>query len=204
MVKALGLAALFSLIICARLNAQQPEPAGENLLRLQGTDATSGIHYLKLILLLKPLDAHANAAPEALPRFTVECWEQSSKRSLHWLVRFDGSPSFDFQPPSTSTASDPNPKPNPSTDLKMRFEGYMRSPEFKRQWEKLPTGELRYRNPGLYSSNLDDPRFFLRWLTSLPNLRVGFLKPAPGHPKELVFPTQPLLDIVKKADLCQP
>jgi hypothetical protein len=186
------------------IGARQPESIGENLLRLEGTDPVSGIRYQKLILLLKSQDAPADTDPGSLPRFTMECREQAGRRTLHWLVRFDGSPDFDFQRPRIFSANDPNSLPNPNTNLKMRFEGYIRSEEFKRQWEILPTGELHYRNPGLDSSNLDDPRHFLAWLTSLPDLRIGYAKPVTGQVRELIFPTKPLLDAMKKSNFCEP
>ena len=186
-------------------SAQTPEPAGPNLLRLEGTDPASGIHYLKLILVLPPEGAAAaDADPGALPRFTMECREKSGKRSLHWLVRFTGSPDFAFQPPFLSTPEHPYPPANPNVQLRMRFEGYKKSQEFKRQWEQLPTGELIYRNSGLDSANMEDPSYFLTWLTSLPNLRIGYIKPVSNQPAELVFPTQPLLALLRKIDLCQP
>jgi hypothetical protein len=150
----------------------------------------------------------ADAKPESEPRFTMECREQNGKRSLHWLVRFDGSPDFAFQRPLVSTNANPNPAPNPSVNLKMRFEGYMRSEEFKRQWEALPTGELHYRNPGLGSANLDDPRHFMQWLTSLPSIRLTFVKPQQrpnnAEPVELLFALKPLLDAMTKTAACQP
>ena len=186
------------------LYSQQPEPIGDNLLRLEGSDQPTSIHYQKLILLLKPPDAPASLTPENLPRFTMECDEKSGHRSLHWLLRFDGSPDFAFAPPPQPTPQEPLPKPNPSTNLKMRFEGYIHSGEFKRQWEILPTGEFQYRNPGMGSSNLDDPRHFMQWLTSLPNLRISYAKPIPGQTRELVFPAKPLLDEIKKENFCQP
>jgi hypothetical protein len=86
----------------------------------------------------------------------------------------------------------------------MRFEGYMRSEEFKRQWEQFPTGELHYLNSGFGSANMEDPRHFLQWLTSLPNLRIAYVKPLSGQPSELVFPTKPLLDLIKKLNFCEP
>ncbi len=194
---------LGTVFVTAGAQAPSPELAGENLLRLEGTEPLSGIRYLKFILLARTAETRS-AAPDGLPRFTMECREQRGKRSLHWLVRFDGSADFAFQPPVISTKEDPNPARNPSLDLKMRFEGYMKSQEFKRQWERLPTGELHYRNSGFQSANMEDPRYFMRWLTSLPNLRIGYLKPIAGQTSELVFATQPLLDAVRKADLCQP
>ena len=111
---------------------------------------------------------------------------------------------MNFSDPFNPLRTRPYPPPVPLLDLKMRFEGYMRSQEFKRQWEQLSSGELHYRNPGMQSANLDDPRYFERWLISLPNLRIGYAHAVQGQPKELIFPTQPLLELVKKADLCQP
>lgn len=191
-----------------RSQAQQPEPVGDNLLRVEGTDRDSGIHYTRYIALLRNADIPANASADSLPRFTLECREQSNKRTLHWLVRFDGSGDYAFQRPPVALSPTGFPVQYPTVQLKMRFEGYMRSEEFKRQWERFPTGELHYRNPGVRSGNLDDAQHFMAWLTSLPNLRIGYVKPpenlAPGAPKELVFPLKPVLDAVKKAAFCQP
>jgi hypothetical protein len=181
-------------------DAQTPETVGENLLRIEGTDAASGTRFVRLILLLRTGDA----VPESVPRFTVECQERNRRRSMNWLIRFDGSPDFAFQKPFVATNDDLFPPQNPTAELKMRFEGYMRSQEFKRKWEVLPGGELRYRNPGAGSPNLDDPRHFTVWLNSLPDLRIGYVKPVAGQPGELVFQTKPLLELVKKAELCQP
>jgi hypothetical protein len=198
---ALFAVAMLALSTLRPIAAQKLESAGENILRLEGTDPTSGIHYLRLILLLNTPE---NPAPETQPRFTMECWERHSKGSLHWTVRFDGSNSFDFTPPVESTPDNPNPTPNRNVNLRMRFEGYMNSHDFKREWEVLPSGEFRYRNSGLGSANLDDPRYFMTWLASLPNLRIGFAKQAPNQGKDIVFPLKPLLDLVNKSALCQP
>jgi hypothetical protein len=190
------------LFLTLRSNAQVPEPVADNLLRLEGTDSVSGIHYVKLISLLRTPDAPGVQAGD-VPRFTMECREQNGKRSLHWLVRFDGSSDFAFQRPLTSTSSEPNPTPNPSVTLRMRFEGYIKSEEFKRQWEVLPTGELRYRNPGIGSTNLDDPRHFTQWLNSLPSIRLAYARQRVAGPTELLFPLKPLLDEARKAHFCE-
>jgi hypothetical protein len=206
--KDLLLLATLALPASTLCRAQAPEAIGDHLLRLDGTDPVSRIHYTKLISLLESADTPTNAGPESLPRFTLECREQNGKRSLHWLVRFDGNPDFAFQRPLMSTSADPNPTPNPSVLLKMRFEGYMKSEEFKRQWEVLPTGELHYRNPGMGSANLDEARHFMQWLTSLPSIRLSYVRPQQRHdssqPAELLFALKPLLDFAKKTDFCQP
>jgi hypothetical protein len=202
---ALAALALFTVSLWSgRAFAQQPEPIAENLLRLDGTDQESGIHYQKLILLLKSPSDPSHATPDTLPRFTMECREHAGKRTLHWLIRFTGSPDFAFQRPKVLSANDPGSVPNPSTNLKMRFEGYTRSEEFKRQWEVLPTGELHYRNPGFGSSNLDDPRHFLQWLKSLPNLRISSTKSGSGQAGELFFSMNSLLNEMTKSNFCEP
>jgi hypothetical protein len=196
-------------LFCARLlPAQQPEVVGENLLRLEGTDPDSGNHYLRLILLLKDpnsLNVPADkATPEMLPRFTMECREKDGKHSLFWFLRFDGSPDFAYTPVYKPQPGVPYFLRNPDIDVKMRFEGYQNSGWFKTQWEKLPSGELRYRNYGFTTSNLQNPVYYLTWLKSLPNLHFMLAKPTQSLPKDLVFPTKPLLDLMKQSPICQP
>jgi hypothetical protein len=193
---------VLSLVVFSAL-AQEPAPVSvsDNLLRLEGTDPLTHIHYIKLIALLRPSPDLPTAS---LPRFTFECRELAGKRSLHWLVRLTGSPDFAFQPPPQAPSSGTFPVEYPNATLKMRFEGYIKSQDFKRQWEILPTGEFHYRNPGMNSSNLDDPRHFLPWLASLPGLRIGPAKPVSGQPADLLFPLQPLLALVKSTDFCPP
>jgi hypothetical protein len=202
--KFLMAAAVIVLLARTLCYAQTPETIGDHLLRLEGTDPVSGIHYTRLISLLQTNDAPGVQA-ENMPRFTMECRNQNGKQSMHWLVRFDGSPDFSFQRPIVSTNADPNPAPNPSVMLKMRFEGYIKSEEFKRQWEVLPTGELHYRNSGMGSSNMDDARHFMQWLNSLPSIRLSYAKARPGMsgPKELFFPLKPLLDVARKTHFCE-
>jgi hypothetical protein len=71
----------------------------------------------------------------------------------------------------------------------------MRSEGFKRQWEQFPTGELHFCSSGFGSANMEDPRHLLQWLTSLPNLRIAYVKPLPDQPGELVLPIKSLLDL---------
>jgi hypothetical protein len=51
---------------------------------------------------------------------------------------------------------------------------------------------------------MDTPRYFLTFLNSLPGLRLSYGKPVKGSPVELFFPTQPLLDELRKNALCEP
>jgi hypothetical protein len=86
----------------------------------------------------------------------------------------------------------------------MTFEGYIKWKPFTRSWSVLPSGELRYRNPGSYSPNMESARSFLQYLYSLPGLRIGYAKSVKGNPSEVFFPTQPLLDELKKTPICGP
>jgi len=180
--------------------APQPVPGAPNLLRLEGVDADSGIHYIRLLLSL-PAASGSSLAP---PRFTIECTENKGRRDMSWFLSFGGVDDTQFTPPFRPTQASPFPPPHPNASLKMTFEGYTRWKPFVRVWEVLPSGELRYRNPGMQSPNMDTPRSFLQYLKPLPGLRIGYAKAAPGSPPEVLFQTRPLLDEMQKTPLCQP
>jgi hypothetical protein len=190
---------------CATISAQVPAEAAPvagatNLERQEGTDAGSGVHYVRLVLSL----SEGPAQRDAPPRFTVECIDNKGKHDLRWLVSFGGVASSEFQPPFHATQTDLFPPQYPSVNLKMMFEGYTRSKPFNRSWTLLPSGELRYRNPGLDSSNMESARYFLQFLIALPDLRLSYAKPSKGTPREIFFQTQPLLDELKKSPICRP
>jgi hypothetical protein len=179
---------------------QQPEVIAPSLSRLEGVDAGSGIHYVRLILSLPP----AENSTQAPPQFIMECTESKGKRDLAWLVSFGGVAGVNFTPPFRATPVRPYPPHNASANLTMTFEGYMKWKPYVRSWEVLPSGELRYRNPGLGSPNMDGPRFFLPYLNSLPRLRIGYAKRSVGDPPDLLFQTRTMLDELKKNPACQP
>jgi hypothetical protein len=196
---------LFPFVSGARSVAQetpapQPVTVAPNLMRLEGVDTVTGINYVRLLLSLPTPEG----STEPPPRFTTECTENKGRRSLAWFVSFGGVADVGFTRPFQPTPQEPFPPHNPSTNLKMTFEGYMKWKPYTRSWEVLPSGELRYRNPGLDSPNLDGPRFFLKYLSSLPGLRIGYAKPAPESPPELLFQTRPLLDELNKTPVCRP
>ena len=197
--------ALLSLVSYGRSIAQEtpaakPVTIAPDLIRLEGVDAVSRIHYVRLLLSL-PAPQGSTKPP---PRFTMECTEKKGKRSLAWLVSFGGIADVGFTRPFQPTPQERFPPTNPSANLKLTFEGYTKWKPYTRSWEVLPSGELKYRNPGIDSPNLDGPRFFLKYLGSLPGLRIGYAKPAPESPPELFFRTQPLLDELNKTPVCQP
>lgn len=200
MIRALALALLVNLCVALELAPPQPEMIAPNLSRLEGVDASSGIHYVRLILSL-PTGEKSNQAP---PRFIMECTESKGKRDLAWFVSFGGVAGVNFKPPFRPTQAELFPPRNPSANLRMTFEGYMKWKPYVRSWEVLPSGELRYRNPGLESPNMDGPRFFLPYLNSLPGLRIGYAKRSVADPPDLLFQTRTMLDELKKNPACQP
>jgi hypothetical protein len=159
---------LILVIATASQEAPSPQPltVAPNLMRLEGVDAASGIHYVRLILYLPSVGGSIDAPP----RFIMECTENKGKRDLAWFVSFGAVSNIYFTPPFRPTPQQPFPSRNPSTNLKMTFEGYTKWKPYTRSWEILPFGELRYRNPGVDSPNMDSPRFFVQYLNSLSRL----------------------------------
>jgi hypothetical protein len=196
---------LFGLLTSMHALAQdkptpQLVPDASNLLRVEGVDAGSGTHYVRLMLSLPAAVGSINAPP----RFTMECTESKGKRELSWFLSFGGVEDTQFTPPFRPSDENPFPPPRPSVRLKMIFEGYTKWRPFVRVWEVLPSGALRYRNPGMQSPNMDTPRSFLQYLNPLPGLRIGYARPSAGDPHELFFETRPLLNEVQKTSICQP
>jgi hypothetical protein len=180
----------------------QPVPGVPNLMRMEGNDAESGIHYVRLLLSL-PASADSPAAT-APPRFTIECQETGAKRDLWWFASFGGVTDTTFVPPFHATKIIPNAPKYPSVNIKMTFEGYVKWKPFIKGWAKLRSGELKYQNPGFGSPNMESPHYFMQLLNSLPGLRLAYAKPATGDPPEVFFQTQPILDEMKKTPACAP
>ncbi|HEY1902643.1 MAG TPA: hypothetical protein VGG56_09450 [Terracidiphilus sp.] len=197
--------ALFALLLSSATliaqNAQAPQPAtaAPTLERLEGTDPATGVHYVRLLLSL-PAGANASLSP----RFTVECVADKNQRDLLWYISFGGVADPGFTPPFRSSQNNLFPPQYPSVNLKMAFEGYIKSKPFTRSWAVLPSGVLRYRNPGADSPNMDSTRSFLAYLNSLPGLRIVHAKASKADPGEVFFPTQPLLDELKRTPVCAP
>ena len=168
-----------------------------NLRRVEGIDPAIGDHYVRLLL---SLSVEGNA--ERAPRFTVECDERKNKRDLLWFVSFGGveDPGYDRRDVTTEIKKE-LPRFT-AVDLKMRFEGYMKSTSFTRSWALPPGGEYIYRNVGPFSPNMDSPRYFMQYLLALPGLHISRVKQIPGQPEDLVFPTKPLLDEMNKTPAC--
>jgi hypothetical protein len=199
-IQAFVLLMLVSVAAAQEVSPPQPLTLAPNLMRLEGVDAASGVRYVRLILSLPSVGGSIDAPP----RFVMECTENNGKRDLAWFVSFGAVSNVNFTPPFRPTPQEPFPPRNPSVNLKMTFEGYTKWKPYTRSWEILPSGELRYRNPGVESPNMDSPRFFLQYLNPLPGLRIGYAKPVPGNPPDLLFQTRPLLDELNNTPVCLP
>ena len=167
--------------------------------RIEATDPGSGVHYVRLSLSLP-----STAYPDLPPRFTIECRDDHGKRDLQWFVGFGGAQDSGFIPPFHRTQTALFPPVYPKVKLKMNYEGYIKWKPVTKDWEALPSGELHYLNPGVSSPNMEPARSFILYLNSLPGLRIGYAKPGKGDPAEVFFPTQPLLDEIKKTPACSP
>jgi len=184
-------------------SAQQPvvaaaggAMAGPKALRVEGVDAESGIRYVLLSVL-----GSGKAEGKAPPRLTLACREDGGKRDLDWLVTFGGVAPTGFTPPVRKIPGKPKPPKNPDVKLTMNFEEWK---VLTRTWEVLPSGELRYRNPGLHSPNMESPRVFAMYLNSLPGLRIRYASGAGSETAEEVFATRPLMEEMAKTPACQP
>jgi hypothetical protein len=197
-----GLSFVLSCPVLAAQNVagQQPAPGAPSVKRVEGTDAGSGIHYVRLSLSLPTADG-ASTLP---PRFTMECRDKKGKHDLLWYVSFGGVPEQDFEPPFHSTQTNLFPPQYPSVKLKAVFEGYMKSRPFVRAWVALPSGELRFCNSGIGCTNMEAARDFIPFLNALPGLRITGRIHEGGAPEEAFFPTRPLLDEMQKIPICEP
>jgi hypothetical protein len=210
MLRCLFLCLALTPLLHAQETAAIPAALGENLFSLQGTHVDSATEYLRLFTTAVPPTASSQAKPapapdlKVSPTFTLECTQRKSKRTVHLYVNFGNVEDLGFPIPFQPTPAEPFPPQNPSFSITLVFEGYMQSRPFKRSWEQLPNGNYRYRNPGIGSPNLDDPRFFLQYLHSLPTLHVTLAKPGTGKPAEAYFRTAALLQQAANSPLCQP
>jgi len=195
---------LLFLVISATVFAQnipapQVAPAIPKFERFDVTDPETGVHSVRLLL---TLPVTGNVAQTEGPRFTIECLDNKGKHDMIWSVSFGGVPNPGYVPKFRATQYNLYPPTYPEAKLRLIFEGYIKSKPFVQSWSELPSGELRYRNPGMGSPNMDSARWYLGFLNSLPGLRIGYAKKGPADPGELFFPTQALLTELNKTPAC--
>jgi len=199
------LSILLFLIFGATLLAQdlptpQSVPEAPNLLRLEGVDPETHVHYIRL-LLSQPTSTDSAKTP---PRLTFECLEKDGKPDFKWYVSFGGITDYRFLPPFHPTPGVPYHLSETDVDLKMSFvEGSSQWKPYVRSWTLLSTGELRYRNPGWHSPNLESLSLFMSILKSYHGLQISYAKPAKGDPEAVLFHTEPLLRELKKNAICE-
>jgi hypothetical protein len=208
-------ALILSCIVASRAQSQQPEtpvtsqpqrttlPSGIG--RVAGTDQPSAIQYTRLIL-SGSLHSAGKAAsdpppPNPLPILVAQCsMRPGQKYFFEMFANFGGPADLRFYPPWRPKDSHDLFQPaNAKVTITMDFLGYTHVKPFRRQWEiPLESPSLyRYNSPGSRSSNLEDSAYFVRYLLSLPTLRLTLGDRAAD------FQTTPLLAAIRTEPLCR-
>jgi hypothetical protein len=172
-----------------------------NLARLSGVEPTSEITYVRLFLLADPPAGTPATFDLNRPTLTGQC-TQDRKGKLHFelFVNFGNITDTAFYPPWRPTLPTDNfPPPIEKVTVTMEFLGYTHFKPAKRQFEKVlaPYGQLRYNNPAVGSSNMEDFAYYLQVLRSLPTLRLS------AGPQTATFLTTPLLSHLHNEPLCR-
>ena len=171
--------------------------------RIAGVDATSHIQYVRLILrgtLRTPPSAVAGAALSS-PMLIAQCTKRPNGKSLFELfANFGAVSDLSFYPPWTRTSEqDLFPPRTDKVTFTMEFLGYTHVKPVRRQWE-IPVqtpDQYRYNPPGGGSGNLEEIAYYLRYLVSLPTLRLTL------GDRSADFVTTPLLNEIHKEPLCR-
>ena len=171
---------------------------GPQVFSSEGTDTTSGVHYLRLSI-TAPIEPGKTEEP---PRFTFECREIRGKHDLLWFVSFGGVGIQNFEPPFRPTPTQQFPPALPHARLKMIFEGYTKTKPYMRVWTALPSGEYRYCNAGMDCTNMESARQFIPYLDALPGLRISTTGGVGSKPPEVFFALRPLLEAARKSPVC--
>jgi hypothetical protein len=203
--------ALTFVLVFARLpaRAQQPDPQTTTLpsgvQRIAGTDPSSKIQYARLIV-KGTLHAAAKGAPDPAPPdpppiLIAQCsLRPNGKYLFEMFSSFGGTANLTFYPPWKSTGpGDIFPPRTEKATLTMDFLGYTHVKPFRRQWE-IPVEApslYHYNPPGSGSPNLEEISYFLRYLMSLPTLRLTL------NSQSTEYLTTPLLADIHNEPLCR-
>ena len=194
-----------SCAIHAQSDPSQPEKTTltSGIQRFAGEDQASHIKYVKFVLAgsSRTPTAAPSAASSTPPTLIAQCTLRPSGRSyFELLTSFDGVTDFTYYPPWTPTSKDDLFAPHTDkVNITMEFLGYTKVKPVRRQWEvpmHLP-GLFRYFPPGSGSSNLEEVSYYLRYLVSLPTLRLTL------DNNSAEFLTTPLLAEIRKEPLCR-
>ena len=80
----------------------------------------------------------------------------------------------------------------------MNFEGTSQRKSYLRSWTLLSTGELRYRNLGWHSPNLESLFFFMSIRKPYPGFRITYAKLGKGDPAAVLIHAEPRLTELRK------
>ena len=192
----------WSLLAAPQADSQQ---SGKTILtngvdRLAGTEGTSRIQYVRLIL-MGSLRGNPAEPPVPPPTLIAQCTLRPNGRSYFELfANFGGATDLAYYPPWTpSTKNDLFPPITQKVTITMNFLGYKPVKPARRQWE-IPIqtpGQYRYNPPGGGSSNMEEITYYLRYLLALPTLRLTL------NDQSADYMTTPLLDAIRKEPLCR-
>ncbi len=188
-------------------SAAQPQittlPSGVQ--RLAGTEPSSQIQYARLILrgTLHPAAKGAPdpPTPDSPPILIAQCsLRPSGKYLFEVFTTFGGTADLAFYPPWKPVDShDLFPPRTEKVTITMDFLGYTHVKPFHRQWE-IPAEApslYRYNPPSAGSTNLEEVSYFLRYLMSLPTLRLTLNNLAAE------YATTPFLADIRQEPLCR-
>jgi hypothetical protein len=174
------------ILVCTPLAAQSPDQPSAPLSstlppgvrRLAGTEPSSQIQYVRLILngTLHSPAQNPPTPPDPPPILIAQCsLRPNGKYLFEVFANFGGPADLAFYPPWKSSGPDDLfPPTTPKVAITMDFLGYTHVKPFRRQWE-IPVEQpslYRYNPPGAGSSNLEEFSYFLKYLASLPTLRL--------------------------------
>jgi hypothetical protein len=194
------------LLLCAPIlaaqqaDSRQPEKTtlANGVDRLAGTETTSKIQYVRLIL---SGSLHGAAPADPPPMLIAQCTLRPNGKSYFELfANFGGATDLAYYPPWTQASKDDLfPPITQKTTITMDFLGYKPVKPVRRQWEiPLQTpGQYRYNPPGGGSSNMEEITYYLRYLQALPTLRLTL------GDRSAEYMTTPLLDAIRKEPLCR-
>jgi hypothetical protein len=187
------------------VDTDQPEKTtlASGIVRISGLEPTSNIRYVRLVLSgsLHAPPLADSAAPSPVPRLIAQCTlKPTGKSSFELFANFGDVTDLAFYPPWTpSSKQDLFPPRTDKVNMTMEFLGYTHVKPVRRQWE-IPVqtpGQYRYNPPGGGSANLEEITYYLRYLVSLPTLRLTL------DNRSADFLTTPLLDEIRKEPLCR-
>ena len=192
----------WSLLATPQADSQQSEKTilTNGVDRLAGTEGTSRIQYVRLIL-MGSLRGNPAEPPVPPPTLIAQCTLRPNGRSYFELfANFGGATDLAYYPPWTpATKNDLFPPITQKVTITMDFLGYKPVKPARRQWE-IPIqtpGQYRYNPPGGGSSNMEEITYYLRYLLALPTLRLTL------NDQSADYMTTPLLDAIRKEPLCR-